>query len=889
MNELTQSNLELMLSLLTLSSLDTLNHKHLQNSYTGDKVPLLDYTPEALTEYASAIYRYILPYVGDTDITEAKYVATWLSYNTNRQLKAFIRSELKKYKSLCGDRLRFLKLNPNDINLLISNQYHIKEDTWTIIEQAIDTKALSSKTKNIFFEQTKRIKRAYSLTYKLPELREISKTKYLLSDEDYAVVNQLLRSTADWDLDADRIIDLYDANVKTCMASVDYQALCAKISIAQHLVAHYYDSSQPEYAVLEAFVELVKDKDPESAKQLLQSQAEIHLVTASIHNDFIRSFVSDVEREYNNLVPISIFSLLDVEKVLENDDKFSFMDCHPEQTAQRRRTTTELLTRNKLNTDWFPDYTNITKPLSDCLNITLNDLTICPDALAHGAVVGMIEWCEQVKAQLTAVSEGSALDFDFTALAKDLRDKMQYQTLALNTADYLIVTNTGLTLVEGKSAKYIQDRIASLSNPTDLLVHNAVYGIIKICQPAPIPDIVPMGAESQLPTEQYINKGFNLTQPIEELMTKLQPDTIFSVNEEMILSEDEVASLKPVPNETLAKLLTLFAYKKCDVYMLRGDLIAHTATGEYLRIIPKMTKKSKKGQYMTYSFTAVNWAKLDKLIKSYANLLRDTDYYEDIAPTLTARKSYEVYGETRVERLNNRYRRYREDVKFLSDLQDLVDEIYKDSDKKALIESMRQTIYYNTYYLSQSYLVMWVYKPNDYAKKLGNVIVDADGTIVNYEIHHKDKDPRNNDPDNLEILSEEEHDPLKSNCNPVIYNTRTYPSVSDYCKITNAGAYTKLQQALSKLQQGFTTVTYNKRDYSMDPDTSIYIATDSIPRVTFNGISYYTPRDFAITKKLGPDALCKKIKREREKGTEAFHYKGFRFELLEDDKINITK
>jgi hypothetical protein len=181
-----------------------------------------------------------------------------------------------------------------------------------------------------------------------------------------------------------------------------------------------------------------------------------------------------------------------------------------------------------------------------------------------------------------------------------------------------------------------------------------------------------------------------------------------------------------------------------------------------------------------------------------------------------------------------------------------------------------------------------VHQSEDYAEKFGQTKVDAQGEIIEFQIHHNDKDPSNNNPDNLEIKDKDSHDDLKSNCIPILYCDHLYPSITDYCEKTDAGAITKVQRTLKQLNPGGTE-HWKKRDYHIDPDTGVYIATDSIPRVSFNGISYPTPRDFAIAKKLGPDALRKKIKNERDKGTESFHYKGFRFELLEDDNIKITK
>ena len=1013
MTTLDKQQLEQMLKDLDLSKLEDLDSKHRQDNYLYGHRPLLKYAPEALTEYAGAIYRYILPHFGTMSMTEEQYIAQWLAPYTSLQaqlaakaedfisrledivanpeppkdpypklipdlrlytdtadfsdgadgdlymdlndfltskasplrgdsvedtralalvaeidamcdagniaLDAFIGqrfdytwktekitgpkgtekvrykvaepsttygTELKHLRKLVQERLDYYNLKPADIDLIIAHKDHLPQAEWVIVEQALTANTFTTKAEKAITKLKKHIKDANKLGIKLPKLREISKSKCLLSDEDYATVNQLLHNTADWNLDADRILAQYDDNSKSCMASADYIALCIKIEIAGHLIAHYCDPSQPECAALAPYVSLVHQKDPKSAKQLLQSQAEIHAVTANIHNLFISSFASRVENEYSKLEPISVFALLDAEKkafTTKNalGEEVS-ADCYPEQTEAKRQAAITLLAREGYSLDWFDDYTNILSPLSACLNITLNDLTPAPEALTHGAVVGMLEWCEQVKAQLIAVTEGKALDVDYKALAQDLRGKMQYHTLVCNSADYIVVTDTGLTVIEGKSAEYIQDRTSSLSEPTGLIIHNAKYGIVKVCQQVPLPEVYPTGAEPNLPTTQYTDSTFNKTREISIKMSGLQPDTMFSTFTEVSLSEDQVKVLKPVPDHTLTELLTLLSGKACDAYMLRGDLVAHTATGEYLKLIPKMSDDG----YMTYIFTAVNWKTLDMLINSYSALLRDTDFYEDIASTLTARKSYECFGDTRAERLQDRYRRYCQDTKLFYELKKLAEDIYKDTDKEALVYSLPKK-FVNEYLISQAYLVKWVYNPKEYAQKLGQVQVDAQGEIIENQIHHNDKNPRNNDPDNLPIYDKDSHDDLKSNCIPVMYNGHKYPSISDYVEATSAGAYTKLQQTIKQLQPG-DTISYKDRDYSIDPSTGGYIATDIIPQVDFNGAAYTTPQDFAKAKKLSPAALCKKLYREKEKGTEAFYYKGYRFRLLEDNTIKIT-
>lgn len=999
MSNLTKQDLEKMLILLDLTTLNAINSKYRTNTYVWGKAQLLNYTPEALREYADAIYCYILPHFGLVELTEEEYIAKWLAPETaladwlssnerfistletiasnpiidpniirepeydvyclitdfiqgdrdfyettndfllskklrdpfiedtriialvteidamrdrcNKKLVNYIGeqlnytektekvinpkgkstkesyrmaisstiygTELKRLRRLVTDRLAYINLNQADIDLITANRKRLPQDKVTLIEQALASETLSSKARTAITDLKKLINEATVLSSKLPKLQEISKTKHLLPAEDYKTVNQLLKSISDWNLDADRIIAQYDANIKTCMASADYHALCNKINMAQHIIAKHIDPEHSEAKALKPYIALAQQKDLESAKQLIASQSEIHAVTVDIHNLFIRSFALNVEQAYSELEPISIFALLDKEKDLPKEKVFA-VSYEPEDVKRWRQATIDLLASKGYDLNWFSDYVNILSPLAACLNIVLNDLTPTPDALSHGGVVGMLEWCEQVKASIIAVAEGKPLDFDYIALANDLRDKMQYHTLASNTVDYYIVSDTGLTLVEGKSAEYIQNRLASLREPEALYVHNLIYGVVKVCVPPPLPEVYSTDDSPQLSTAKNIDNPFNLTKSIRDLMITLQPDTIFILNELINLTEDEAASLKPVPDSTLEDLFKMQFDIKCNVYLLRGDLIVLTGYGKYYRIIPKASTKNKNGKYKTYSFafTAINWNTLNKLIIDYSNLLKDTDSYDEIRLKLEIRKNYVFCGANSAGGLAQRYKQYREDSELLSELKKLAEEIYTGTDKEALVYSMFRT-HYKTYYISHHYLVKWVYTPDEYAQKLGQVLVDSDGNIINNIIHHKDKNPSNNDPDNLEILDKDEHDSLKGNSKPVLFEGRKYPSITEYNDATQAGAYTRLQQTINQLQPG-SSIRFNNRNYALDAKTNLITAT-SIQQIIYNGVPYPTPADFAKAKKLSPTALDKKLRREKENSTESFIYKGFRFEL----------
>jgi len=1015
----TKYDLEQMLKLLDLSTLEKIDSKCRENNYAYC-CPLSLYAPEALIEYASAIYRHILKPLSIADLTEEEYTAKWLAPYTslleqlanradgfistlraivarpellpdpyiapppekdlyvqisdfldnyyddddaaewdffegindflcnplsplrwhsvldsrvpvliaevdalrddyNKELIAFIGmqptisdelhaiaydltipktkygKELKQYRQLVEARLDYINLSPKDITLLITHKAHLPQKEWSIVEQALASETLSTKAKSTINKLKKLIKEAHKLSSKHPKLHEISKTRNFLSGEDYIIVEQLLKSTADWNLDANRILDLYKANSVSCMASPEYKALCDKVDIASHLVAHYISLKQQECVALKQYADLVKIKNPDSARQLLSSQSAIHTVTADIHKLFISSFASSVESEYSNLKPIGLFELEDVlEDVCEDTENDMFPNCNTttEETTKKRQAILEILACNGHTTYWFDDYKDIFKSLSDCLSIVLNDLTPAPEALAHGAIVGMVSWCEQVKSKLIAVAEGNPIVFDYRALALDLRDKMQYHTLASNTVNYLKVTDTRLTIVEGASAEYIQDRVSSLTKPTDLLVHNVIYGIVKVCEPAPLPDVMPTSVEPQLPTAQYINRNFNKAEKYWVQIEGLRPDTMFTIFEEKTLTADEVKALKPVNDRTIQRLLPLFAGTQCTAYMLRDALYAHTVQGDYLKILPKY---SPNEGYATYEFMAVNWNTLKSLINRYADLLRNTDSYDDILSTIIIRQTFDdsdSYGVSRKERLASRYRQYCKDVKFLYELKALAENIYKDTAKEALVYSLYKT-FVATYYISQQYLAEWVHNTENYAQKLGQVRVDGEGDIIEYHIHHKNYDPRNNDPKNLEIHDKDTHDGLKRNCISVIYGGHTYPSISSYCALTSAGVYSKLEQALLKLQPG-GTVNYKSRDYSIDADTNKITATDSKPtqqqgtQVDFNGTTYPTIPAFAAAVELTPDALRKRLSRAEADGLKEFVYKGLNFTVNGKNDITVT-
>ena len=91
----------------------------------------------------------------------------------------------------------------------------------------------------------------------------------------------------------------------------------------------------------------------------------------------------------------------------------------------------------------------------------------------------------------------------------------------------------------------------------------------------------------------------------------------FTEYAEAVLSETDIQFLVPVQDRTISQLLVLFAGKGTTPYMLGGDLIARTAEGAYLKILPEI----KEDGYANYKFTGCNRKALSWLIDKYCDLL----------------------------------------------------------------------------------------------------------------------------------------------------------------------------------------------------------------------------------------------------------------------------
>lgn len=442
----------------------------------------------------------------------------------------------------------------------------------------------------------------------------------------------------------------------------------------------------------------------------------------------------------------------------------------------------------------------------------------------------------------------------------------------------------------------------------------------------------------------------NLTKAVQQHLDDLRPTTALTRYEVKSLSEEEIQVLKPVQERTIIELLSLTFGKNCSPVMLNGTLLAHTADGQYIKIVPEIDKNG----YANYKFTAINYKALNCLIDKYCELLHKTSAYEGIydydydygdddddtedaiditdvdsifgtntsvkATTTTKAKSitddddYDAYTlktlnfmlkarmqssqkhlnlQLLSERLDSQVRLYAEDMELLEYLQVVTKRVYKELERPWHIP---YTEYYDTLRISGHYLSAWIYFPEEYNAKINNPPLDDKGKIIKYTVDHIQQGIEyrsDNRPENLSIELESCNKGRTRRSIPVSYNGHNYVSLSTYCSSTGAGNPDNIEDLKNSLQPG-KTKEYKGRTYTLGESKRL-IVTDAkakAPEISFNGTLYPTLADFAKAVKLIPDTVHKAVSRAKKAGKTEFEHKfknkKYQFYLDENGNTIIT-
>jgi len=486
--------------------------------------------------------------------------------------------------------------------------------------------------------------------------------------------------------------------------------------------------------------------------------------------------------------------------------------------------------------EFFSHFSNLRAILTTCLQIDLYTLSVdsvfTPDALAHGVIQGILAFTAKLRPQFKARS----LVLMYDRLAEEL-----YSSISRHTCGF-----------------------------ADAL---------------PLPDIAPLSddAVANAPKAPRITDSkplpFDLTQPIQDILSTLGADVV--TTDTVVLSAPlDPSNLMTVDDPTLKNIACRLTGMDSAPYLLDGGLLIYNPkTDQYLKVLPTI----REDGYADYVFTAYNIKALKDRLNGLQSLLSaDPRYRSSLSPCIThipqgdpvarqkAIKDMQELADILLAQVNDLYKYDADD--YDGDTDYVV--------TKRTIRQIVQTPYYRLFYLSAHRLAAYVYYPKDYSTYIAAKPTDPiTGKPLVYHVHHKDGCRSNNCPENLEIVPKQTNDTRRSTSRPVIYKGIRYDYLKVYCEDTNAGAYDKLTSRLASLSTT-TPVIYNGRVYTIDVAGIIAVTDDeSIPVITYKDSVYANPKAFADAHKLPYKSLHNALSKARKEGKVRFMYKQYNFHL----------
>ena len=483
---------------------------------------------------------------------------------------------------------------------------------------------------------------------------------------------------------------------------------------------------------------------------------------------------------------------------------------------------------------FYLDFNNLKPILMACIQIDLNTLSIdkvfTPETQSHSVIQAMLDFTAKYRAYFTCRYKL----FNYDRLVEELHHELHTHTKGFTNA-----------------------------------------------MPPPIVEPLTTEAVANTPKAPRLTSSlappyFDITVPIAKVLGDIAADTA-TTSTEVLLEVPAQDLLVPVQDGMIKRLSHyLIGNEQAVPYLLNGELIVHnTEAGEYIKIIPTL----REDGYSDYVFNAYGYTTLIRRIIKLQKLLKESDYY----PT------YELYGD-----LQARQKAIADLVDWDKTLVSRVNELYGDEDAtstrvQAELRKILGIHYYKDIYISAHKLAAYTFYPAEYTAFISAKPTDPEtGEPLVYHVHHKDDNRSNNSPENLEIISKQLNDELRSTSRPVFYQGKHYNTLKSYCEATEAGNYKNIQQVLNNLDLG-DTVAYNGRTYNLDPETDIITATDATatPVITYNDATYTTLKDFADVHNIDYSTVRKGLYRARKAGKTEYKYKSFNFYLGETDNINI--
>lgn len=831
----TITELKDMLDLLSIDTLDTINRKIVvEEPYSWGRTPLLKYAPEALADYADAIYRHVIAPLDPDTATDDDlnlYVAQYLTFYEQAETAFASASVDLAHRLLTISRTPIKPvLPPNHIDEG-DNVYDLISDYF-----AGNSYDLYPHFHNFLYSYLSPLRRADLIAHDQRLIDLVAEADELIAPYNAALdafIGRELRRLQSVVKDRIRYTKLKPEDIDTLklnkhrIPADDWQAINQAISTGS--------LSTSTHKIIKRTLQDLKTAPPAPktapiAKSVMPLSAYATHFTDSLEAAYAKLMAKRANAYANGVDPIDDIKagLLASQRAVTQGIDLSGI----EETQAKGR-------------EFFSNFANFRPVLSACLQIDLYNLDVNtvlpPDTLSHSVVQGILAFTAKLRPQF----KHRSLVILYDQLAEELYSSISRHTCGF--ADALPLP-----------------AIAPLS---DDAIANAPKAP-RITDSKPLP--------------------FDLTQPIQVAINNLGADVIVA-DTEVLSAPLDPSNLMTVDDPTLKNIACRLTGMDSAPYLLDGGLLIYNPkTDQYLKVLPTI----RADGYADYIFTAYNTKALkDRISTLQCVLSADPRYRSSLPPCITqlpqgdpvarqkAIKDLQELADILLAQVNDLYKYDADD--YDGDTDYVV--------TKRTIRQIVQTPYYAKFYLSAHRLSAYAYYPRDYSAYITTKPTDpVTGKPLVYHVHHKDGCRSNNCPENLEIVPKSTNDTARSTSRPVIYRGVRYDTIKDYSEATRAGAYDKLTSRLASLSPT-ASVTYNGRVYTIDAAGIIAVTDDAdAPTITYNGNVYTTLKDFADATGFSHAALRQALSRARRQGKPAITYKGIDIHIAPDGSITVN-
>jgi hypothetical protein len=823
-----KAELENMLEILTIDTLTDINRKIVaEEPYSWGRTPLLKYAPEALADYADAIYRHVIAPLDPDTATDDDlnlYVAQYLTFYEQAETAFNAASVGLAHRLLTISKTPIKPELPPNIIDEGDNIYDLIADYF-----AGNSYDLYPHFHNFLYSFLSPLRRPDLIAHDKRLIDLVKDADKLIAPYNAALdafIRRELRRLQAVVKDRIRYTKLKPADINALklnrhrIPADDWQAIEQSINSRS--------LSASTHKIIKRTLQDLKTAPPAPktapiAKPVMPLSAYATHFTDSLEAAYAKLMAKRANAYANGVDPIDDIKagLLASQRAVTQGIDLSGI----EETQAKGR-------------EFFSNFANFRPVLSACLQIDLYNLDVNtvlpPDILSHSVVQGILAFT----AKLRPHAKYRSLSLMYDQLAEELYSSISEHTCGF--ADALPLPD-----------------VAPLSDDA-----------IAIAPRAPR-----IAADSKL-------LPFDLTQPIQVTISTLRADVVTTDIEVLSVTPDP-SSLKPVDDQTIKNIACRLTGMDSAPYLLDGGLLIYNPkTDQYLKVLPTI----REDGYADYIFTAYNTKALKDRLNDLQNLLlADPRYRSSVPQSIT--KLPQDDPTTRQKAIKDMQEWA--DI-LLSQVNELFKHDDNDDDAKIIIRQIAQTPYYTTIYLSAHRLAAYTYYPREYSSYITARPTDpVTGKPLVYHVHHKDSCRSNNCPENLEIIPKQTNDTARSTSRPVIYQGVRYDTLRSYCEATDAGNYKNLQQALTGLDTG-NDVLYNGRRYSLVADGIIKAVDADTPTITYNDNVYASLKEFAIAHGLSPNALRQAISRARRQGKTAITYKGVDINLYADGSITVV-